>query len=320
MVIDRLVESLPAKVLSTDDLRDGVKFRRQEAALGQRYISLNQLYVKYISLDIDVAGAAYLWEDKNLPPPTIVAISRDTGRCHYHYELKAPVIYTESGRAGPQRFLEAVDRALTTKLGADPAYVGLLTKNPLHPAWKVLTHNTLYDLSDFLEWLELPANTTRTTERNILGRNCTLFDELRKWAYARIKSASSAESWMMDVQAKALDLNVNYSEPLPAKEVLYTAKSVANWVWKHRTSVEGYRDRRVLDLPESMPLQQRQKHGAAYSNQVRRESSQSRIARAIEGLRHSGEPVTQKGVSLRAGVSLDTVKRNWSRVVQDFRL
>lgn len=129
-MFESFVESLPTKVRSTDDFEFGTRFRNKSNALKFRYVEANQFYKKHIILDIDEPGSAYWWEDRNLPPPTIVVINPENAHCHYLYELKTPVYYTEESRRAPQKFYENTDIALTDVLGADLAYVGKFVKNP----------------------------------------------------------------------------------------------------------------------------------------------------------------------------------------------
>ena len=71
------IQALPDKVRSADFKDEGTKFRRREKALGCRYVELNQLYKKFIALDIDEPASAYLWDERGLPPPSIrLAVQR----------------------------------------------------------------------------------------------------------------------------------------------------------------------------------------------------------------------------------------------------
>ncbi|MFU0418343.1 replication initiation protein, partial [Acinetobacter baumannii] len=100
-MIEDFVVSLPDKVRSTDSFEEGTKFRSKNSALGFRYIEHNQIYRKYIVIDVDKEKSAYLWEDLGLPPPTIITVNPATTHSHYLWELKTPVIFTEAGRSHP---------------------------------------------------------------------------------------------------------------------------------------------------------------------------------------------------------------------------
>ena len=54
------------------------------------------------------------------------------------YRLTTPVCRSAAARDKPLRFLDGVVLALRQVFGGDPNYVGLLTKNPLHPCWQTL--------------------------------------------------------------------------------------------------------------------------------------------------------------------------------------
>ena len=96
------IEALPDKVRSSNDLEYGCKFRKKEKALQHLYVELPQLYKKFIALDIDIPGSFDLWYHLGLPPPTYVMVNPENAKCHYLYELKTPVYYTEHSRRGPQ--------------------------------------------------------------------------------------------------------------------------------------------------------------------------------------------------------------------------
>lgn len=278
-MFESFVESLPTKVRSTDDFEFGTRFRNKSNALKFRYVEANQFYKKHIILDIDEPGSAYWWEDRNLPPPTIVVINPENAHCHYLYELKTPVYYTEESRRAPQKFYENTDIALTDVLGADLAYVGKFVKNPLHESWKVIKHNAIYDLEDFGEYLDLQAHKKKQKlEGSLGGRNTTLFDTLRLWAYQEVKQHTLYVSFQDLVDRKAQSINLMFLDSsngvLPAKEVLSTAKSVGKWTWKHQHSIgNGGKNRGVLGLPGDMPLQTKQVEGAAYTNDTRKKNT-----------------------------------------------
>ena len=84
--------------------------------------------------DIDRADAYFAHRDANLPEPNFIAINPENGhgiarscwRCRSHVIRRRGI--------EPLRFFGAVERGFARRLGADRHYVGLITKNPLHPA------------------------------------------------------------------------------------------------------------------------------------------------------------------------------------------
>ncbi|EFP67096.1 MULTISPECIES: replication initiation protein [Ralstonia] len=295
-MIEDFVVSLPDKVRSTDSFEEGTKFRSKNSALGFRYIEHNQIYRKYIVIDVDKEKSAYLWEDLGLPPPTIITVNPATTHSHYLWELKTPVIFTEAGRSHPKRFYENVDTALTLAIpGADPAYVGKFTRNPLHTYWCTIIHKVSYDLADFGEYVDLtPARKRIDLAWNIEGRNSTLFDTVRLWAYMAVKMNRSYSDFFEQVIFKAHEVNQEFFDlpggMLPAKEVLSTARSIADWTWRHKG--DYFKNRGVMDLPEGMLLQEKQREGATYSHEKRTQKVEEKIKLAIHRAKQAGRSFT----------------------------
>lgn len=317
------IEALPEKVRSTNDFEKyGTRFRGKTKALDCRYVELNQLYRKFIVLDIDKPGAAYRWENLGLPPPTYIVINPENGYCHYLYELNVPVYYTEAARRAPQKFFENTDIALTNLLSADLGYVGKFTKNPLHPSWITIYHNIRYDLEDFQEWgVDLRGHKNKQILRESLeGRNTTLFDTLRHWAYVEVKTAPSYADFQQAVDTKAQSFNGMFVDCekgiLPIKEVLSTARSVGTWTWRHRNSIGNQKNRGVLELPPEMSKKAKQAAGATHSALTRQQNTKEAVIQAAIALRAVGTPVTQQSVAIRAEVSLLSTKKYWNDVDQ----
>ena len=337
-MFESFIEALPDKVRSTNDFEEyGTRFRKKNNALQYRYVELNQLYKKFIVLDLDEPkneskkknklGSAFLWEEKGLPPPTYVVINPENAHCHYLYELKVPVYYTEHAHRAPQKFYENTDLALTNVLGADLAYVGKFTKNPLHPSWRTIRHGALYDLEDFAEYhLDLRSHKQKQKLADSLGgRNTTLFDTLRHWAYQEVKQHGTYAVFQQVVDNKALSINKlfldNLNGILPAKEVLSTAKSISKWTWKHRNSIgNGNKNRGVIELPENMPIKEKQAQGAAYTNVVRTEAIDETIKLAIHTCKQRGLKVNSGNLG-KCGLSMSTYYKhkdavsNWIRLL-----
>lgn len=321
-MLNAFINALPDKVRSTDDFQYGCKFRKKSIALQHLYVELPQFYKKYIALDIDKPGAAFFWDSKRLPPPTFVIVNPENAHCHYLYELRTPVYYTEQARRAPQKFFEATDIALTNLLDADLAYVGHFIKNPLHPYWRLIHHPVRYDLEDFSEWgIDLKSRKNRQClKESPEGRNTTLFNTLRLWAYQDVLHQGSYEHFQQDVDFKALSLNGAFlgceKGILPAKEVLSTAKSVGNWTWRHRSTIRQQKNRGVMQLPAEMKMAEKQAAGASYAHAKNsaKHSTKEAILQAAIGLKACGIPITQQSVAIRADVSVRTVKSHWNYV------
>ncbi|MFY2365656.1 replication initiation protein, partial [Klebsiella pneumoniae] len=74
------------------------------------------------------------------------------------------------------------------KLAPDMANSGLICKNPLHQHWLVqVWERRLYDLASLSDYLDLSSyNGRKSLPEYGVGRNCTLFEKKRLWAYKAI--------------------------------------------------------------------------------------------------------------------------------------
>jgi len=294
----------------TDDLGHGVRIRDKQTALQKKYVQANPpATIGYLVFDVDRQGAAHAWDDGNLPAPSFVTVNPENGHAHLAYAVQTPVVRTDAAHLAPLKFLAALQNAMTVQLDADPGYSMFLTKNPLSPSWRVLTHqNAVYDLGELAEYVDLTvaAKKPRVLVTG-LGRNCELFDNLRERAYRKViefREGGCYQTWFRFILAASRKLN-DYTHPLPDSEVRATAKSVAKWTWRHfgkGAAVERFRDRQ----------KGRQRRSAA----ARKGKTSAAIVQAVEGLRRAGKRVTVTAVARLAGCSRQTVYKQHHRLLQ----
>lgn len=237
-------DSLPSHGFATDDYSQGIRYCQVSEAVKRAIIQYNyKNSVKWLVYDIDASNAALQWEDRDAPAPNIIAINKDNGHGHYFYGLEVPVHNNPGSSEKALRYLAAVDIGLTAKLGADPGYSKLLSKNPIHDRWiTLLPYSYSYTLDELADWVELENYQDRRRRLDTVGygRNCTLFERLRLWAYKARREPFLSEQMFHDaVRHRALVLNGEFETPLPHSEVRATAKSVAKWTWR-RMSREGF--------------------------------------------------------------------------------
>lgn len=228
-------ERLPRKPYCSDD-KGAFNVRPLLTALEFSYIQINAPGIKWwMVFDIDRPKAFDAWEDAGLPPPAWVATNPTTTTGHICYALELPVVTTAAARAHPMRYLRHVEYAIAKALTADLGYSGLMTKNPVHDAWKTwVGPQNAYMLEDFAEYIDVPKRIPKKASEYGVGRNCMLFDRLRQWAYGRVMRAKASqpfEQWRESVLGAAEAFNGEFKEPLPFGEVKATAKSVAKWTW-----------------------------------------------------------------------------------------
>lgn len=241
--LDLFRERLPRRPYCTDELHAGLVIRAAQQAIKSRYIQPNHpIFRAWIVLDVDRPGGAFDWYDLGAPAPNIVAENPRNRHAHLFYGLETP-IYADplKGSVKALRYAAAVEYGLVEKIGADKGYSGLIAKNPLHKAWIVQTYEQwLYDLDWLADFVDLPEynDLRRRLPDYGLGRNCTLFDNLRRYAYREVKRHWSVgfQSFFDDVETEAAAMNTRlYEVPLDWQEVRHVVKSVAKWTWKHMT-------------------------------------------------------------------------------------
>jgi hypothetical protein len=208
--------------------------------------------------DIDRAGAAYAAQDADLPDPSAVIITPENRHAHVWYLLYAPVFTGDAARQKPLEYLAAIQRTMGRFLGADMAYSGLITKNPLSDAWLSLYSldapvrcYTMQQLHEDIGVLDPKPKKPEDTSG--FGRNCVLFDRLRKWGYVAIRRhrgglrRDSRVVWDAECLDKAASLNAEFLNPLSFAEVRNIAKSTAKFCWKHDPEQEAAFHQRQSD-------------------------------------------------------------------------
>lgn len=320
-----LVHRLPYKPLATDDFHGGVRPMMPTAALGMRNIAPDLPYaVNWLKFDLDFDESAAKWIDEDLPCPHFVVVNPANGHSHYLYGLERPVVNSGHAKQGPLDYLNAVTVGCGKVLQADPAYPGKFCKTPTHPAWQTHIYNgPLYALETLASALPASLSTRRVARTEVvgLGRNVTLFDELRQWAYGSARAARSRgnyDAWQRAVRQQAEHLNT-FDRPLPQSEVRSTASSVARWTWKNAhnfsSSVIGgvKRSRIQSEDRDEMTVEQahqRQVAGAEHTNLIRRSKTFDAITDAIAKLVGRGYPKpSSKQIAAEAGLSRRSIQR-----------
>jgi Replicase family/Primase C terminal 1 (PriCT-1) len=287
--------TLPARPNATDDFSRGLWPVDRIRALEKRYIEFNgPRLMRWAAFDVDRPGGAYDWQFREAPTPNITVENPENGHAHLLYSLVWPVLKTDSASYKAVRYAGAVEAGLRDKLDADPSYSALTCKNPLHSAWRVETwQETLYDL----DWLADYVDLTRYSDRRRhlppvgLGRNCTLFENLRHWAYTAIRRAGwpDLETWRGLVLAQAVHFNA-FPTPLPYRELISCAKSIAMWTWERFT-------------PESFSQIQRARIRQRWGDQV-----EQRRRHLMHFMRVHPD-YSLREVSRRTGIPFESVRR-----------
>jgi len=243
-ILDYFVNSLPKKPYCTNEL-GSLFIRDKDKAIRHKYIQHNDPFdLFWLVYDVDRPTAHFDWQDNHCPAPNITAMNPENGHAHLFYGLDCPVIrceYNPKVHKSPIRYAAAIDVALTKKLEADFGYAGLISKNPIHPHWNVNVWEPVpYELADLAGWLDLePYRDQRVRLPPIgLGRNCTLFDVCRRWAYREVRRGGylNMDFFIHACLIHVEGINNEFPCPLPYSEVKAIAKSIGKWVYQHFTA------------------------------------------------------------------------------------
>ena len=196
----------------------------------------------FLIFDLDRKASIFAAEDAGLPVPTWVAENPKNQHAHIAYGLESPVCTSVKGGIKPLRYLAAIESAYAGRLGADPRFAGLITKNPLHPAWNVrfatgsfFGRLRLYGLGELAEYVDLTAPVRQPVleESTGTGRNCALFDTVRFYAYRAVHGFRDFDAFRANVMGFAQARNT-FLAPLPQAEIGSISRSVAKWTWQNR--------------------------------------------------------------------------------------
>lgn len=233
-------ERLPKKPYCADYL--GYTFIRacSKAAL-KKYIQVNHPdYHHFIVIDIDRKGAVLAWSDANFHAPNLSIKNRKNAHAHLIYFLKFPVCTTAFENMKMIKYFAAIESALTERLGGDPAYAGVLAKNPLHLFWETTVWNEthFYTLDELADSLDLKGHPRRNELAIGVGRNCQTFEDVRKWSYKAIRrywSPNYYDAWYEAVLSHCEKVNTKFIESLPQSEIRAMAKSITKWTYARFT-------------------------------------------------------------------------------------
>lgn len=232
---------LPLWPLASDDLKAGIYRTPRETARGRRYIEANpRALSNLLVVDVDHEDALMrsLWDRHDWLPNAVVE-NPANGHAHAVWALAEPVTRTEYARRKPLAYAAAVTEGLRRSVDGDAAYSGLITKNPEHGSWHTSwTSDRLYSLAELSERLDeagfLPAPAWRRSRRRNpvgLGRNCTIFETARQWAYREVRHHWGDPAGLrVAIIERVHELNAGFSEPLPAQEALAIADSIHRWL------------------------------------------------------------------------------------------
>uniref|UniRef100_UPI003F4989DA replication initiation protein n=1 Tax=Nocardia sp. CA-095871 TaxID=3239971 RepID=UPI003F4989DA len=274
---------LPHRPHATNRLRDGQYRMSRDDALEMRYIEHSPYaLIGALVVDVDHPDTALraFERPKGHPDPNWVAQS-PSGRGHIGWWLKAPVCRTDSARLAPLRFAQRLEAGLRIEVGGDPAYAGRLTKNPIHDAWETIYGPAAaYNLADLIT-PSTPRQMPRKPERaSGLGRNVTMFDTARRWAYPmwwHHRNGDQAEWEHLVLDYCRHEVNDRFGYPLPFSEVRATSTSISRWIWRN-FSEESFRTTQSI----RGKIMTEKRHAAIVATNKKRAIDRATVLAALE--------------------------------------
>jgi len=322
-------ETLPPKVRVMEEKGAYSFIRSRRHALRYPWLDPNFGNVDWLIVDVDRDLGFYpkeLVEDAILPEPNLIVRNPNNGHCQFFWLLADPIYaWSHQQQTRPYRYYLALWTYFTRRLGGDIGFSRGVAKNPFHPFWATLEiHDHAYSLSELNEYrIPIPqsksfksstAKITRAAETTGEGRNCSLFDTLREWAYSRSWEAKSVDydDWLDQVTTRAHALN-GFSQPLPISEVRSVSRSVAKFVYYRYEPGSGQggckRGRDADLIHDEMTTADRQRLAAQQTNDKRKSATETKISKAVQALKAKGERVTVSAVARSSGIHRNTISR-----------
>ncbi|WP_333732575.1 replication initiation protein [Streptomyces sp. IBSBF 3010] len=246
---------LPLRPYATNRLQEGIRREQRPVAMTRRYVEANPSAMSnLLVVDVDHSDAVLRAVSSvgSHPLPNAVVENPVNGHAHAVWALAEAVTRTEYARRKPLAYAAAVTEGLRRALDGDAAYSGLMTKNPLHTDWSTeWLHGGLHTLGGLEEALSghMPPARWRETKRfrtsvSGLGRNCSIFETARTWAYREVRHHfGSPDTLHTAIHAEVQSRNAEFAEPLPGVEARAIANSIHRWIttrsrmWKDGAAV-----------------------------------------------------------------------------------
>lgn len=274
---EMFIEKLANRPYCSDDLSYGLTIRDKLVAKEKKYIQANQPYlINWLCFDVDYPCVLETtFEEKVLPSPNFMIVNPENMHSHLLYGLVSGVSCSDNSYIKPLNYLSAIEYALKEELKADNSYGGLIIKNPCHNLWDTYEiEQDLWTLPQLEEYLTLPNKLPEKARSLGLGRNCTLFELGRKYAYEQVfafKTLLDRESFNKEILYFIETNNHKFPEPLGWNECKSIAKSIANWTWKnYRKKINDEQWKEYVKATHSSEIQSKR---GKKSGQARRKGS-----------------------------------------------
>jgi hypothetical protein len=241
-VLEKIFEDrLAHNPYCSDDLDYGLYIRNKAIAGTKKYIQANQpAMLTWLCFDIDYPCVLETtFREKSLPAPNLMIVNPKNNHSHLLYGLLAPICKSDNARKAPLNYLAAIEYSLREELEADQGYSGLIVKNPLNKKWNTYEiEKDLWNLESLSEYLTLPKVLPKKAKMIGLGRNCTLFELGRLYAYKEVllyRIKGNQDLFFNAVLNYLKNENEKFPQQLLFSEYKAIAKSISKWTWCNYT-------------------------------------------------------------------------------------
>ncbi len=317
VAMHRLLDTAPYLARCSDN-KTASLIRPRHYAIRWPYMQVNRpSMVSWLIFDIDHPNPD-IWEDNNLPAPNFIVRDKRKNTAHLYYAI-IPVCTSDKGRSKPIQFMKRVYKAMAKKMNADLSYAGTVAKTPHHQDWLTTElHGHEYELSELADYVDIeyvPPWAVKNDFDMEHSRNCTLFEELRHFAYSIVTQAREQSHYEAfkdrleryaeqrnDFALRGFDSNLNYSE------VKATVKSVARWTWDKYIGSECA-NRGIMNLDTSLSKEERQSLAAQRTHNERKTASAKKVLLATQKLVREHQKVTYSAIAKLCKLTRQTVKK-----------
>ena len=217
----------------SDDLKLGCHREPLSEAREKPYIQTNGKYQHSIVIDCDYSDSFLADEDNNYFRPNWTAVNNKNGHTQHFYCI-VPVKKNDWGQTKAMKLLAKTQLGITRRLKGDLGFTNFLTKTVGHDTWRTEHRSdipyTLTELVSKLDQEELKP-VSKVEEEFQLGRNCSTFNRVRKWAYRAVLLHEDFQSWLNSVLQKVREDNSRYLTPMSENECRGLARSIAKWTY-----------------------------------------------------------------------------------------
>lgn len=248
------------KLYCSNDLEFGLRLLPTRYALNHKYVQANNdKVISFLIIDLDHDNPL-IFEQVGLPAPNFIVADKERRTSHYFYAI-SPIHKDYVSNQKALLYFSKIQQAYTKALQGDPLYVGMIAKNPLHKNWKTWNANYFYtyDLHELADYVELPQ---RISKREAIGegRNCWLFDSVRKFAYKEIlfykANGATEQDFYQLILNRLVKSNVfDSSLPLGFNELKNIAKSISKWTWKNFSAEKFSKIQKVRSHKQKVVIQ-----------------------------------------------------------------